>query len=528
MQLDNLIQSIDILKSINKKSQLDITGLAYHSAKINDGNLFVCIKGFQTDGHKFLKHAVQNGAIAAVVEDVQEDVEIPQIVVQNSRIALAQLANFYYAEPSKKLNMIGITATNGKTTTTFMTNAILEQKGLNTGLIGTVAVKYGNESYPSELTTPESLDLQYYLDQMVKHEVSHVTMEVSSKALESYRVEKVDYDIVTLNNISREHIDDHGSFQQYFDSKASLIRNASENSFAVLNLDNDYSASLINETNASVVTFGVESNNGHLTCKSLDLSTGRAKFTVEVLKPFGKEPNVMQPQTFDIELSVPGLHSVYNSMVAITCGLLNGISISNIQNALKHFVGVERRFEYIYEGDFKVIDDHFANAGNIEVTLKTVQHMDYNQFHLVYSIRGGRGPTVNRENAEAIAYWAPKLGLKDVYATKSESHVASKDQVSQEEEEAFLNVLEEAGINVNLYNELNDAIDDALNKTQSNDLVILGGAQGMDYGAGLALESLHKLKPHLSDEELFLPLKNRVAGVTKKQRELLLKLAPHQ
>ncbi|TFB14627.1 UDP-N-acetylmuramyl-tripeptide synthetase [Filobacillus milosensis] len=527
MELNKLLQAIDVLKTYNKQNP-DITGLAYHSGRVTNGNLFVCMKGLLTDGHKYLEHAVQNGAVAAVVEDVQEDINIPQFVVKNSRIALARLANHFYNEPSKKLNMIGVTATNGKTTTTFMTNTILEEAGLKTGLIGTVAVKYGDYSFPSELTTPESLDLQYYLDQMVKHNVSHVTMEVSSKAQEAHRVEKVDYDIVSLNNVSREHIDDHGSFEDYLEAKSRMIRNASKRSYAILNLDDEYSASLINETKAKVVTFGVENDEGHVACRNLDLSTGRAKFTVEIRKAFGKYPNMIHPQSFDIELSVPGLHSVYNSMVAIMIGLLSGVAIPTIQFALKNFVGVERRFEYIYENDFKVIDDHFANAGNIDVTLKTVERMTYNQFHLVYSIRGGRGPTVNRENAEAIAYWAPELGLKEIFATKSSSHVADKDQVSKDEEEAFLEVIEKAGLKVHVYEELEDAIHNVIQKVKPQDLIILGGAQGMDYGAGLTLQIINDLKPNISEEQLFIPLRNRVAGVTKEQKKLLLKLTPHQ
>ena len=520
LKLSELLQSIEIKQAFNDK-ELTISSVSYHSGKVTEGTLFVCIRGYKTDGHKYLPQAVANGAVAAVVEEYQEGIDIPQYLVGNGRIALARLGDAFYGHPSEKMKMIGITATNGKTTTTYMTNAILEKQGFKTGLIGTVSIKIDDVSIPSVLTTPESLDLQNYLKQMADKQVSHVCMEVSSAALETNRVEKVDYDIVTFNNISREHIDSHGSFEQYFAAKSSLIRNASENAVAVLNLDDAYSASLITETKAQVITFGLESKQGHIHCKNLDLTTGRARFTVEILKPFNAAGFEYEPSEFEVELSVPGLHSVYNSMVAITISLLCGVSISTIKETLSSFAGVERRFEFIYEDDFKIIDDHFANAGNINVTLQTLNYMDYKKLHLVYAIRGERGPTVNRENAETIVEWASKLGLDEIIATKSVSHVTEKDWVTDEEERVFLEVMAEANIKVNLYDELPDAVSHALEQVESGDLILLAGCQGMDYGAEAALLRLHELKNELPIAKLFLPLCSRVAGVSKNYKELV-------
>jgi len=520
VKLHELLTAIEVQKTIDDKD-IEISGLSYHSGKVKDGYLFVCIKGYKTDGHKYLSQAISNGAVACVVEDVQEGLEIPQIVVKNSRIALARLAAEFYGKPSEKMNMIGITATNGKTTTSFMTNAILEEEGYRTGLIGTVSIKIDDFAIPSELTTPESLDLQFYLGQMVEKDVSHVTMEVSSNALETHRVEAVDYDIVTLNNISREHIDSHGSFEKYFEVKSGLIRHASEKSFAILNRDDEYSTSLIDQTKAQVITFGLDSKDGHIACKNLDLTTGRAKFTIEILKPFSRYETNIEPGEFEIELSVPGLHSVYNAMVAITIGLLCGVPVSSIQKGLKNFGGVERRFEFIFEDDIKIIDDHFANAGNIDVTLQTLKYMEYKDLHLVYAIRGERGPTVNRENAEAIVKWAKTLGFNEIIATKSVSHVTSKDYVTDEETAVFEEVMAEAGVRVALYDELDDAIAQALTHAEPGDVVILAGAQGMDYGAGVALQQIAKMRPNVSREKLFFPLRNRVAGLTKEQRQML-------
>lgn len=501
IELKKILNFVDIKERYNDKD-LKINGISYHSQKVGKGHIFVCIKGYKTDGHKYLPQAIEKGAVAAIVEEFQEDVSIPQYLVSNSRIALAELGAAFYGDPSENMKMIGITATNGKTTTSFMTNAMLENGGLKTGLIGTVLIKMDDYSTPAELTTPESLDLQYYLGQMVDKKVSHVTMEVSSAALETSRVHGVDYDIVTLNNISREHIDSHGSFEKYFETKSSLIRNAKEESCAILNLDCPYSSSLIDKTNAQVVTFGINSREGHITCKNLDLTTGRGKFTFEILKPIKTKEVSYEPMEFNIELSVPGLHSVYNSMVAITIALLSKVSIGTIQKTLSNFSGVERRFQFIFEGDIKIIDDHFANSGNIDVTLGTLKYMDYEKLHLVYAIRGQRGPTVNKENAETVAKWADKLGLKEIIATKSVSHVTDKDEVTNEELKVFLDIMKEANIKVNLYDELPDSIYNAISKAEEGDLILLAGCQGMDFGAEIALKHLAEEKSNIVAEEI--------------------------
>src|SRR5690625_367997 len=198
MELSKLLQAIEVIDSFQPKN-IDIQGIAYHSGKVSKNFLFVCIKGYETDGHKYLNHAKENGAVVAIVEEFQPHIDIPQYKVKNSRRALARLSATFYGHPSRDLKMIGISATNGKTTTAFMTNAILEQHQLTTGLLGTVDIKIGDRKFPSELTTPESLELQTYLREMVEEKVTHVTMEVSSAAMEMHRVETVDYEI------GREH-----------------------------------------------------------------------------------------------------------------------------------------------------------------------------------------------------------------------------------------------------------------------------------------------------------------------------------
>lgn len=513
MQLSELLNAIDIEESLNEEEKT-IDTVAYHSGEVTPNALFVCIKGYETDGHSYAAAAVKKGAVALVVERFLPDISVPQYRVKKSREALASLGDVYYQHPSKDLVLIGITATNGKTSTSFMANSILEENNLKTGLIGTVMVKYGKTLVPSILTTPESLDLHGYFAKMRDEAISHVTMEVSSSALELKRVGNVSFDIVALNNISREHIDLHGSFEEYYDAKASLVREARANQFAVLNLDDAYSSSLQTETKASVVTYGIENNTGHLHCKNLDLSSGRGKFTVEVLKPFKtRGGQTIEPMEIEVNLSVAGYHSVYNAMSAITIGLIADVPVEKIQSGIERFKGVERRFQFIYENDFKIVDDHFANAGNIEVTLETLTKMDFNKLHVVYAIRGNRGVTTNRENAETLAKWAPKLGLKKVIVSLSESHVVRKDEVLPAELEAFKEEMDKVNVEVELHKEMPEALQSSLDQVRENDVILIGGAQGMDFGAKYILNQLAEKRPELGKDELLKPLDERVAGI---------------
>lgn len=513
IQLSTLLDAIEVKESKNHQDQM-ISEVAYHSEAVKKDTLFVCIRGYKTDGHQFAPQAVESGASALIVEEFLPELNVAQYVVEDTRQALAALGDQYYGHPSKELNIIGITATNGKTSTSFMTNAILEENQWRTGLMGTVMVKFGDTLIPSVLTTPESLDLHAYFAQMRDQQISHVTMEVSSSALDLKRVGNVDFNIVALNNISREHIDLHGSFEEYYNAKASLIREATEDEFAVLNLDDKYSASLVNETKAATVTYGIDSEEGHLHCTDIDLSTGRGNFTVEIKRPIKTvEGQTIYPTSFDVSLSVAGYHSVYNAMTAIAIGLISGVSISTIQTGIKNFKGVERRFQFIYEDDFKIVDDHFANAGNIDVTLETLTKMDYNNLHLVYAIRGSRGVTTNLENAEALAKWIPELGLKKVIVSLSESHVTEKDIVTPEELDAFNKTMEKAGVEVELHHEMPDALQSSLNQAEENDVIVIGGAQGMDFGAKYILNQLVEMKPELDAKEVLAPLEERVAGI---------------
>ncbi|WP_422487066.1 Mur ligase family protein [Gudongella sp. DL1XJH-153] len=512
MKLKDLLRSLDILETRNVNMDLDIEGIACHSTKVEPGFIYVAIKGYITDGHKYIEQALSKGAVTLIVEEFNDELDgFCQVKVQNSRKALSRLSSNFYDNPTEKTKVVGVTATNGKTTTTFILDYIYTKAGYKTGMVGSVLSKTGKRTELASLTTPESLHLQCLFSEMVEENVDRAVMEASSSALELYRVNDVDYDIVSFNNFSREHIDQHGSFERYWEVKSSLIRDAKPEAIAVLNVDNEKIASLITDTCAKVVTISVDCDEGMINCKNLKLVKGRGVFDIVIKDNINLGDLVIDKGSFQVELKIPGYHSVENAMMAIAIALADGVDRDIIVESLKEFGGVERRFEFIYENEFTIIDDHFANIKNINSTLGTIADMDKNKVHIAYAIRGNRGVTVNRENAQALMDWKEKLGIEEVIATRSLGSVGDKDAVSSEEESVFREVLDDAGIKYRIFDTIKEAIETILEKSEKDDIVLLAGCQGMDRGARIAFDYIHRKNPDLDSIDLYKPLTKRVA-----------------
>ena len=489
MILKKLLDGIEILdRKGDIDVNLDIPHIANDSREIGEGDIFVAMKGVLVDGHDYIKKAKDNGAVLAVVDHLTED-DIPQIVVENPRMALADLACTFYNHPSKDLKVFGVTATNGKTSTAYMIRDIFKEAGYEVGVVGTVEVQYKNVSIPSILTTPESIHLQKHLRDMVDAGIEVVVMEVSSSAQELYRSRGIDYDIVSFNNISEEHLEQHGTFENYFHFKSRLIRHADEKTAVILNIDAPLIEGLIEKTKGDVLTAGIEKE-ASIGIEDIDLSTGFAKFNYVVKQAHHSSRWNLDPVVLPIELEVAGYHSVLNAMIAITYGLLEGVDGATIQKALRNFSGVERRFELIYNKEYMILDDHFANEKNIAVTLETLCQMDYKNLHVLYAVRGGRGAALNRDNALEMVKWMDKLPLKTFYATRSEEVVSSKDVVTDSELAAFSEVMKEAGYDVPVVDDLKSAIAKVWDKVGEHDVFLLAGCQGMDHGAKYVWETL--------------------------------------
>lgn len=490
MKLGKILNNLDIVDAnyeIDKETE--IKNIAFHTDDVVEGGIFVAIKGYVTDGHKFIKKAKELGTEIAVVENYSDE-DIKQIRVKNSRIALADMATNFYEDPSKDIEVIGITATNGKTTTAFMVDSILEEDERKTGMIGTVLTRYADVMIPSVLTTPESLTLQSYFRDMKDKGITDVTMEVSSSAQELYRNKNIDFDIVTFNNLGREHIDQHGSFENYFRYKSRLIRHAKDDALAILNADDEKIYSLKNKTKAQVLSFSLENNEADFGIQDLDLSTGKGKFIFTINRDIRIKDFVLEKSEFEIELGSVGYSSVMNSIVAIIVALCLEIDRETIKKALKDFKGVERRFELIFDEEFKILDDHFANEKNIDATMETLKEMDYKNLNILYAIRGKRGVEVNREITEKLVKWIKILKPKSLSATLSRDTVKEKDRVTDEELKVFKDILEKNNIECKIYDTLEESVNESIDLLENDDVLLLAGCQGMDKGAGFVKEKL--------------------------------------
>ena len=509
--LADLLSHVQILAPSPPLPSLEVTGICDHSARVRQNNIFVAIRGYELDGHDFIGQAIAKGAIAVIAER-KVTAGVPIFIVPNSRIALAQLSKAWFGNPSESLKMIGVTASNGKTTTVFMVDSILSSQYPVTGLIGTVVVKDGKTTVGAELTTPNSLALYEILARMQANRCTHVTMEVSSAAQELERTHGIAYDIVTFNNVTREHVDFHGSFEKYWHHKAKLVQNLPPTATTVLNADEPSILALSRQTQADYISYSLKGNPAPIQVRDIDLNSGSGSFRYVIAEKYQSSNFSLLPCDLTINQKVLGLHNIYNAAVAITVAKLCGVSDSKICTALAGFSGVERRFQLIYDKDFRIIDDHFANTGNIDITMATLGLMKYNRLHLLIAIRGGRGAVVNRENTETLVKWLPLLAVAELILTDSNDFTGTHDQVTSEERTAVFDTLNLAGAKYRHFPRLSDAIAAVLSSAQPGDVVLMGGCQGLDHGAHIAIPLLaQRSLPH-ERSSILKVLSNRFAG----------------
>jgi len=473
---------------------IDIKGVTCDSRKVKPGSVFVAIKGEKMDGSKFIQEAIENGASVIYTGEKLDFLpdNIPVIKVENPRTVLARLLARFYGYPSEKLNVIGITGTNGKTTTAHMIETIFRTAGFNTGLIGSILIKVGDKYYPHLLTTPNSENIQYFLSEMVDREVYAAIMEVSSHGLKHCRVDHTDFNVAVHTNITLDHMDTHIDFQDYISTKRRLFNMLPAGGAAVINTDDQYGLELVREnTKPLILSYGLGSKSS-ITASSIDFNDRGISYTCCLQRSFTNMiGNDTEPQEIALKLQVSGKHNVYNSLAAVSVGLLYGIEPLTIQKALENFKGVWRRMQKIYDSDFTIIDDFSHNPGSYNAAFETIGGMNYNGLYIVCAIRGNRGVEINRKNGAAIASWALLLGAKEVIATSSLDTVGEADRVDIEEKKAFMLELEKGGVMAEHYGLLEEAIDKSLEKVEKGDMILLMGAQGMNEGQNIILSKIN-------------------------------------
>ena len=361
MILKELIEGLDIIE-MKGNGEIDISNIAYDSRKIGSGSLFVCIEGFKVDGHDFIPGAVASGARAIMVQKNVDNIPdgITVIRVADTRVGLAFVANVFFGRPSSKLNLVGITGTKGKTTTTYMIKSILEKADKSVGLIGTISNMIGKQVLYTERTTPESLELQSLFSDMYEKGVDSVVMEVSSQGLALNRVGFCDFDTGVFTNLSRDHIgpNEHKSLEEYLSAKMKLFKMCKK---GLVNIDSEYGETVIKNAACKVLTFGIEND---ADIKAINIVKHPDSVNFIVLTPWGST---------DIKVNIPGRFSVYNALAAIgVCGLMN-IPLDIVKEGLLS-VSVPGRAEIVETGrDFNVIIDYAHTPDSLLNILTTVK-----------------------------------------------------------------------------------------------------------------------------------------------------------
>lgn len=374
----------DILKEVvyaKAEGSLDIPidSIHYDSRQVTPGSLFFCIEGSNVDGHSFAADAVQRGARAVVLsKDVPLPEGVTKIFFEDTRWAMAHIAKAFYGNPARRVKLIGVTGTNGKTSITYLTKSILEQTGMKVGLVGTIANMIGDKKIPAEHTTPEAPDLQKLFKEMVEEGVGAIVMEVSSHSLSLQRVAGCHYDIGIFTNLTQDHLDFHGSLENYREAKAKLFR---QSNLSIINVDDENGKIILDRITGEKMTYGIKEN-ADFYARDIEITVKGVSFTLYT--PGG---------SIDINLNTPGIFSVYNALAAAgACFALN-CSLEDIKGGLELVKGVDGRFQLLDTGTpYSVILDYAHTPDGLENILRTAREFAKGRIVTLFGCGGNRDP----------------------------------------------------------------------------------------------------------------------------------------
>ncbi|HOK80113.1 MAG TPA: UDP-N-acetylmuramoyl-L-alanyl-D-glutamate--2,6-diaminopimelate ligase [bacterium] len=468
MRARQLIKNAKLVKPQDILNR-EVTGIFYDSRKVTPGGVFVAIKGSSSDGNAFVQDAISRGASIIVTE--KKGLLLPggigMVVVENSRRALAEMSAVYYGNPSKKMTIIGITGTKGKTSTSVIVKKILETASLKTGLIGTIQYEIGQRIVPSTNTTPESIDIQLLLAEMLEHQLTHAVLEVSSHALDQGRVECIDFDAGIFTNISsHEHLDYHKNFTNYLDAKLKffsyyMAASQKKNKYAVVNIDDAYAKNFINVAVAkklNLITFGL-SKRADFYPEEFSFDISGTSFTVKGKKLFTR---------------LLGISNLYNCLAAIATSSCFGIDLDTIANGLNLLDCIPGRMEFIDAGQpFTVVVDYAHTHHALEELLKTIRHLNPRKILLVFGCGGNR----DKSKRPLMGKIAAKMADR-VYITS--------DNPRDEDPEAIISDIYR-GIpfwrkrKCKLIPDRRTAIETAITEAEKNDWVVIAGKGHEQY-----------------------------------------------
>ena len=470
MKLHELLAGVEVLGA-SADMDMEITSVAYDSRKVTPGCLFVAITGFATDGNKYIPMALDKGA-AAVVTAKKPEQDIPYVLVSSDRLALALIGSNFFGNPAASMEMIGVTGTNGKTSSTLLLKHVLETVlGAKVGLMGTMENMIGHQSIPTERTTPESFELQALLAQMRDAGCTHVIMEVSSHALTLERVGGLHYTVAAFTNLTEDHLDFHKTMEDYCDAKAMLFDRCD---YAVGNLDDHWYDRLCGSAKCPMLTVSAKGEAG-LYARDAELLSDGIRFTA-----------VSGQQEASVNLPIPGKFTVYNALTVLGMAMQLGISLSDAAQALKTAKGVKGRVEVVPTGrPYTILIDYAHTPDGLENVLSSVKGFCKGRLIAVFGCGGDRDP-IKR----------PIMGK--IGTDIADIAIITSDNPRTEDPNAIIADIVK-GIEKNNYEVIENrvkAIGYAMDIAQENDIIVLAGKGHETY------QEINGVKNHLDEREV--------------------------
>lgn len=454
-------------------SDPEVGALCYNSRKVQPGDVFCCVVGTFADGHAFAKQAIDAGAAALVVEH-RLPFDIPQLLVPNTRIAMAEMAAARCGYPANAMCMVGVTGTNGKTSVTYMLKTIFERMGKKVGLIGTIRNMIGQRNIDTERTTPESVDLQEILAMMRDDGVDIVVMEVSSHSLDQHRVHGILFDVGIFTNLTQDHLDYHKTFDNYLAAKKKLFENCRH---AVINADDSYASRLMEGLDVPMTSYGVREK-ADVFASDIDITTRGVQFYMHA--PEGDT---------QVYVPIPGLFSVFNALAAATAAMRLGSSMENAVGALANMVSVSGRLEPLPTGDkgFSVLLDYAHTPDALENVLKTVRGFCKGRLITLFGCGGDRDHAKRPIMGEIAGRFADFL-------------VVTSDNPRTENPMDIINAIMEgvakSGCEHVVIENRREAIEYALHMAEPDDIILLAGKGHETY------QDINGGKFHFDEKEI--------------------------
>ena len=472
MRLKALLSGVALLGG-SVDEDVEISGISYDTRTIRPGELFVALTGYKTDGHRFLHEAVEKGA-AAVICHKAPDGPGPWLIAGDTRAALAAVSANWFGRPADALTVIGVTGTNGKTTTTYLLKAMLEKVlGAKVGLMGTNQNMIGEEIVPAHRTTPESWEVQKLLRDMADRGCTHVVMEVSSHALALHRVDGIRFQAGIFTNLTRDHLDFHGTMEEYRRVKGLLFR---QTGTAVLNLDDEAGRYYASAVTCPAVTYSENKDEADVTAKNIRLFPDRVEFEALTTGAIVR-----------VKLPIPGGFTIYNALGVIACGLALGLDLTEVCGSLAEARGVKGRIEVVpTPADYTVIIDYAHTPDALENILTTVRDFTPGRVICLFGCGGDRDRTKR-----------PVMGA--IAAELADLVVLTSDNPRTEDPEAILADIQ-AGMEGSdtpciVVPHRREAIRRALDEARTGDTVVLAGKGHETY------QEIGTTRRHLDERE---------------------------